>query len=144
MRLIFNGRTYSDPAEMPADVRREYEQALAQFEDANNNGTPNVLENASSKDVVTIQQSSFTNNGKAFGSDDVHIDPIETTTDVLTAIARGLLGASAIAVIVVATLIFRNMDASSASQGGRVWVVVFAIAVLAVIVERYVKFSRRS
>lgn len=153
---------------MPEAVRREYEQAIAQFEDANKNGIPDVLENASSKNVVMIQQASFTINGKTFqnaadlppwaktlidratsaaptgADDDLEVDPIETTTNVLTGIARTLLVASAIAVVVLATLMFRNMDESSASQGGPVWVVVGAVIVLAVIADRYVKFSRRS
>jgi hypothetical protein len=151
---------------MPEAVRREYEQAIAQFEDANKNGIPDVLENAS-KNVVMIQHSSFTINGKTFESAadlppwaktlihgavggappgeeaDLQIEPIETTTDVLAGIVRALLVASAIAVVVLATLMFRNMDESSASQGGRVWVVVGAVIVLAVIADRYFKMSRR-
>jgi hypothetical protein len=200
-RIVFNGREYSDPAEMPEAVRREYEQALAQFEDANKNGIPDVLENAG-KNVVAIQQSSFTINGKTFDNPtdlppwakalyeqamgalpraigstpgaseptterrfetrfdvrraggvglepraaddpDLHIDPLETTTDVLSGIVRIILVLSAIAVVVLATLIFRNMDESSASQGGRFWVVIAAVFVLGVIVDRYIKISRR-
>ena len=165
-RIVFNGRTYSDPSEMPEAVRSEYEQTIAQFEDANKNGIPDVLENAS-KNAVMIQHSSFTINGKTFDNAadrppwaktlidravggappgdeaDLQVDPIETTTNVLAGIGRALLVASAIAVVVLATLMFRNMDKSSASQGGRVWVIVGAVIVLAVIADRYFKMSRR-
>jgi hypothetical protein len=50
---------------------------------------------------------------------DLPVDPLETTTEVLSGIVRVTLVLSAVAVIVLATLMFRNMDESSASQGGR-------------------------
>jgi hypothetical protein len=190
IKIVFNGREYGDPAEMPETVRREYDQALAVFDDANRNGIPDVLENAG-KNIVTIQQSSFSINGKSFDNPadlppwaralydqaigairptspsagaptvsahsgparlqtqfdvidaDLQIDPLKTTTDVLTGLVRLLLVVSAVAVVIVATLMFRDMDASSASQGGRVWVVVGALVVLVAIANGYAKMSRR-
>ncbi len=59
------GVSYGDSSEMTDDVRRDYEQALAQLEDANKNGIPDVLENAG-KNVIAVHQSSFSLNGKTF------------------------------------------------------------------------------
>jgi hypothetical protein len=196
IRILFNGREYGDPAEMPDDVRRDYEQALTQFEDANRNGIPDVLENAG-KNIVAIHQSSFSINGKTFddlgdlppwarrlyeqatgsalpgrpgaelpraqsaepaqpaalGSmfdETAHelnltetIDPLAATRNTLTTIVRVLLVASVIAIVVIASMMFVNIDEGSKSQGGRFYVVAGALLLLGVIIDRYIKTSKR-
>ncbi|HEY7636188.1 MAG TPA: hypothetical protein VH763_11615 [Gemmatimonadales bacterium] len=69
-RIIFNGQEYASPEAMPEDVRRMYQQALAQFADADYNGIPDVLEGRgdAAKPVIGIQNSSITVNGKTYGS----------------------------------------------------------------------------
>lgn len=44
MKIVVNGREYSSPDEMPADVRTAFEGALATLADKNGNGVPDILE----------------------------------------------------------------------------------------------------
>jgi hypothetical protein len=193
-RILFNGREYGDPSEMPDDVRRDYEQALAQFEDANRNGIPDVLENAG-KNVIVVHQSSFSLNGKTFDgvgdlppwarqlyehamgnapatggeahhaqkaaslqpsafasrseetSDDLDsiesIDTLDATRNILTTLVRVLLVLSAIGVVIVTPMMFVGISESEKSQGGRVWIVVGGMLLLGVIIDRYIKISKR-
>jgi hypothetical protein len=67
-KIIFNGKTYTSVESMPEDVRQAYQQALAQFGDADKNGIPDILERGSSGNVVAIQQSSISFNGREFKS----------------------------------------------------------------------------
>lgn len=71
-RIVFNGREYANPETMPDDVRKLYQQALAQLADADRNGIPDVLERPGEGpgNVIGIQNSSITVNGKTYGSVD--------------------------------------------------------------------------
>ncbi len=42
--IVFNGQHYSSVEEMPAEVRRAYEQAMGVFADSNRNGMPDFFE----------------------------------------------------------------------------------------------------
>jgi hypothetical protein len=53
---------------MPEDVRKVYQQALAQLADADHNGIPDILEHGGAANVIGIQNSSITVNGKTYGS----------------------------------------------------------------------------
>ena len=66
-RIIFNGKTYTDPSEMPADVRKAYDQALGLLADANRNGIPDLLETAGLGNVISVQQSQIVVNGQSYG-----------------------------------------------------------------------------
>jgi len=44
-KITLNGQEYTSLDEMPADVRQQYEQAMAKI-DADRNGVPDVLEDA--------------------------------------------------------------------------------------------------
>jgi hypothetical protein len=67
-RIIFNGKTYTQVEDMPPDVRQAYEQAMAQFADRNKNGIPDIFEGRTQDNVVAIQQSSITFNGREYKS----------------------------------------------------------------------------
>jgi hypothetical protein len=67
-RILFNGREYASAEAMPEDVRKVYQQALAQLADADHNGIPDVLERGGPGNVIGIQSSSITVNGKSYGS----------------------------------------------------------------------------
>jgi hypothetical protein len=69
-RIIFNGQEYPSPEAMPENVRKMYQQALAQLADADHNGIPDVLERRGdgTMPVIGIQNSSITVNGKTYGS----------------------------------------------------------------------------
>ena len=43
-RIIFNGKIYRNTADMPPDVRAIYEKFDRFFEDANQDGVPDVLQ----------------------------------------------------------------------------------------------------
>jgi hypothetical protein len=65
-RIIFNGKTCTKIEEMPSEVRQAYEQALAQFADANKNGIPDIFEALATGNVISIQQSSISFNGREY------------------------------------------------------------------------------
>ncbi|HEY2919628.1 MAG TPA: hypothetical protein VGK77_11625 [Candidatus Binatia bacterium] len=67
-KIIFNGKEYAGPESMPEEVRQAYQQALAQFADADKNGIPDVLERGAAGNVIAIQQSSISFNGREFKS----------------------------------------------------------------------------
>lgn len=69
-RIIFNGREYASTEVMPDEVRKAYEQALAQFVDADHNGIPDILERVGPGNVIGIQHSSITVNGRTYESVD--------------------------------------------------------------------------
>ena len=67
-KIIFNGKTYANVEDMPEEVRQAYQQALAQFADADKNGIPDILERGGAGNVIAIQQSSISFNGREFKS----------------------------------------------------------------------------
>src|SRR6266498_1863674 len=67
-KIIFNGKTYTNVESMPEEVRQAYQQALAQFADADKNGIPDILERGAAGNVIAIQQSSISFNGREFKS----------------------------------------------------------------------------
>lgn len=70
-RIIFNGREYKSPDDMPADVRRLYDQALQQLADADRDGIPDILEQGpEAGNVIGIHHSSFNVNGRNYASVD--------------------------------------------------------------------------
>lgn len=46
--IVIDGKTYKSVEEMPADVRRTYENAMSQLADNDRNGLPDVLEDMTS------------------------------------------------------------------------------------------------
>src|SRR4029450_7816376 len=67
-KIIFNGKTYTNVESMPEEVRQAYQQALAQFADADKNGIPDILERGGAGNVIAIQQSSINFNGREYKS----------------------------------------------------------------------------
>jgi hypothetical protein len=67
-KIIFNGKRYASPEAMPEEVRQAYQQAMAQFADADRNGIPDILERGAAGNVVAIQQSSISFNGREYKS----------------------------------------------------------------------------
>jgi hypothetical protein len=67
-KIIFNGKTYTKVEDMPEDVRQAYQQAMGQFADADKNGIPDILERGAKGNVIAIQQSSISFNGREFKS----------------------------------------------------------------------------
>lgn len=51
-RIVFNGQEYSSPEEMPAEIRRAYEQAMSGvLADADHNGIPDLFESGGGTSV---------------------------------------------------------------------------------------------
>jgi hypothetical protein len=69
-RIIFNGQEYASTDVMPEEVRKAYQQALAQFADADQNGIPDILERGGPGNVIGVQHSSITVNGRTYESVD--------------------------------------------------------------------------
>jgi hypothetical protein len=67
-KIIFNGKTYAKAEDMPEAIRQAYQQALAQFADADKNGIPDIMERGAAGNVIAIQQSSITFNGREYKS----------------------------------------------------------------------------
>lgn len=76
MKIVFNGSQYASPEEMPADVRRSYDQAMAMFADEDKDGVPDVFEGVGGKHVIAIQHSSITVNGKTYGGVEEMPEPV--------------------------------------------------------------------
>jgi hypothetical protein len=65
-KIIFNGKMYTKLEDMPQEIRQAYQQALAQFADADKNGIPDIMEGRTAGNVIAIQQSSITFNGREY------------------------------------------------------------------------------
>jgi hypothetical protein len=65
-KIIFNGKEYASPEAMPEEVRQAYQQVLAHLADADRNGIPDILEPGGAGNVIAIQQSSITINGREY------------------------------------------------------------------------------
>jgi hypothetical protein len=62
-RIVFNGQEYSGPEQMPDDVRKAFQEMLAQLSaDADHSGVPDGLEGRGN--VLGVQQSTLTINGR--------------------------------------------------------------------------------
>jgi hypothetical protein len=67
-RIFFNGQEYASAEAMPAEVLKAYQEALGKLADADRNGIPDVLEQRGAGNVIGIQQSVITLNGKTYAS----------------------------------------------------------------------------
>lgn len=45
-KIIFQGKTYDSADQLPPEARAKYDEAMSKLQDNNNNGIPDVLENA--------------------------------------------------------------------------------------------------
>ena len=66
--INFNGKTYNDINEMPANERQAFEQMSQLFVDKNGNGIPDFLEGDLAQNVTTAYTSSFVVNGKTYNN----------------------------------------------------------------------------
>lgn len=66
MQILFNGKTYTSPDEMPANERQAYEQMFQIFTDANGNGIPDFLEGDVAKNVMTAVTNMVNYDGKLY------------------------------------------------------------------------------
>jgi hypothetical protein len=67
-RITIDGQTYNSLNEVPAEIRKKYEQALNLLADRNNNGIPDVLEGKADagKAVVVESIRRFVVNGRQY------------------------------------------------------------------------------
>ena len=60
-KIVFNGQEFSSPDQMPAEVRRIYDQTISGvLADANENGIPDVFEGGSGKSVFHVEMKNLT------------------------------------------------------------------------------------
>jgi hypothetical protein len=65
-RIIFNGQEYASSEAMPEAVRTAHREALARLKDADQDGVPDLVERGKTGNVIRIQDSSITVNGREF------------------------------------------------------------------------------
>lgn len=75
MQIIFNGKSYSKPEDMPASEREAFNQMQKIFVDANGNGIPDFLEGDMVKNVMTAFTSNVNFQGKVYNSLDELPEP---------------------------------------------------------------------
>lgn len=173
IRIIVNGREYTDAADLPDGVR----QALADLADANHNGIPDVLERGADGTVVAVHHSSVTVNGRTYtdgdempttvrrvfdqamafaaapgrltplhdpaGPDRRMLATLDQVDHTLDRFLRTLLLGAAVAILVGAVFLMLKLDASSRSQGGRWFVAVAALVALGAVDSRFGWLVRR-
>lgn len=57
-QIYFNGKTYNDLAEMPADERQMYDQVMAAMKDEDGNGLPDILEGDVIGNIIAMARKS--------------------------------------------------------------------------------------
>ncbi len=93
--IIFNGKSYSNIEEMPANERQAYEQMMSMFVDKNGNGIPDFLEGDIVKNVLTSFTSSVNFNGQTYnGMNELPEDVRQKIQDAYTKMSEfGLISA---------------------------------------------------
>ena len=170
--IVFNGKEYAGLEEMPDDVRKAFQAALAQVgTDADGNGVPDVLEGKGN--VLGLAQSSITVNGRTV--DNVKDLPLPVRwllTYMVRQVAKQAPGAAPVADVpllrrldsatsVLGTVLYTlsalmgaglatigiwaivHMDASSRSQGGALYVGIGVVIALAWMVGSLVSLGMR-
>lgn len=66
--IIFNGKTYNDINDMPADERKAYDQMSSIFLDKDGNGIPDFMEGNIAMNVMNASTSGYMVNGKTYAS----------------------------------------------------------------------------
>lgn len=66
--IIFNGKTYNDINDMPADERKAYDQMSSIFLDKDGNGIPDFMEGNIAMNVMNASASGYMVNGKTYAS----------------------------------------------------------------------------
>jgi hypothetical protein len=171
-RIVFNGKEYAGPEEMPDDVRKAFLAMLAQIgTDADGNGVPDVLEGKGN--VLGLQQSSITVNGRTI--DNVKDLPLpvrwlltymvrqvakqapgaappanapllrrlDAATGVLGTVLYTLSALMGAGLAAIGIWIILHMDASSRSQGGAFYVGIGVAIALAWMVGSLVSLGLR-
>lgn len=109
-KIIFEGKEYSSPDELPPDARAKYERALGKFGDADRNGIPDMLEDGKHNVTQVSKQFSLGNAAPPQGNPSSSSSPATNDTRLfLVGIAIvGLLVVVAIflALVLIAPRIF--------------------------------------
>ena len=66
--IIFNGKTYNNIKDMPADERQAYDQMSGIFLDKDGNGIPDFMEGNIAMSMMNASASGFVVNGKTYAS----------------------------------------------------------------------------
>ena len=172
-RIVFNGKEYASPEQMPDDVRKAFLAMLAQVgTDADGNGVPDVLEGKGN--VFGLQQSSITVNGRPFesakdlpaplrwllgyavrqvlptqGPDAASpatsplVRRLDAATSVLGTVLYMLSAFMGAGLATIGIWVIVHMDASSRSQGGALYVGIGVAIALAWMVGSLVSLGLR-
>ncbi|MBN8655454.1 MAG: hypothetical protein J0M11_06930 [Anaerolineae bacterium] len=94
--IIFNGKTYNNINDMPADERQAYDQMSSIFLDKDGNGIPDFMEGNIAMNVMNASTSGFVINSKTYASlDDMPEDTRNKMRSAFDALANaGLVSKS--------------------------------------------------
>lgn len=94
MQIIFNGKTYNSPEEIPANEHQAYEQMFQILTDKNGNGIPDFLEGDIAKNVMTAFTNAVNYDGKVYNSlDELPVDVREKIQDAFSKLKQlGVIG----------------------------------------------------
>ena len=67
-QITFNGKTYNNIDEMPANERQAFEHLQQIFVDANGNGIPDFMEGDMAKNIMTAFMGNVNFNGKVYNN----------------------------------------------------------------------------
>jgi hypothetical protein len=171
-RIIFNGQEYDSPEAMPADVRKAYQELLDQLQDRDKDGIPDILQGRGAGNVLGIQQTSVTFNGrtlddvrglpapvrrlienamghsKGTAPDEMHGDePLVRTLETTSRAAGGLLGVM-LAFLAGFTLMFSvglmfAIGGGRSHLAGRLYVAIIALLFLGWLDTQATRLARR-
>jgi hypothetical protein len=141
--ITVNGRTYNGVGDMPAAVRRVYEQAMAEV-DENPNSLPGALEAALSG-LATPPSSAGAVGPELPQARDAPAlrHPLDQLSLALDTLLRILLGIVAVAIMAGAVVMMVSIDGGPGSQGGRWYVAVAALLLLGAVDSQYAWLLRR-
>ena len=148
----FNGREFKSVGEMPAVVRRLFERAMSHA-DASQNGIPDRLEGAISGSAnksfsTATVESKLAATANITQSNSLSerapiISTLDRTANTREIFLRILLGIVAIATLAGAVFLMVKMDSGSRSQGGRFYVAIAALVILAAVDSQFRKLISR-
>lgn len=142
--VTVNGRTYDGPDDLPPPVRRLYEQAVGQASGGDVAGAAEATGPGSPTAAGAGDGwSGFaTGGGPTLGPDDPGA-VLNQVSRVLEGVLWVLLGFAAAVILAGAVYLMAVMDASSRSQGGRLYVAVAAVVALGAVDSRFAWLARR-
>ena len=141
--ITVNGRTYDGVRDMPAAVRRLYEQVMVHV-DENPNSLPGALEAAHSGWATPPPSAGVVRPELSRARDSPALShPLDQLSRALDTSLRVLLGIVAVAILAGAVVMLLTIDGGPRGQGGRWYVAIAALLLLGAVDSQYAWLMRR-